>query len=200
MVTLDQLERDAQYLFSDSANIPEVQAIQIEVESVKQDVTVLHNDVDEQSAKVSEDLEHWQSYKNGIAKVKPWLEQAEIKMAVGLTRPVTLEEAQNTFRNVKTFSTEAKDIKLKIYEIGEMSKKIKCNTSATDEVDALKSRWQAAETTTEQWSQKMESLVQSWNNFNQLVTKLYSWAEQKEEIMMKKKLDLTNPDVGALGN
>ena len=51
MVTLDQLERDAQYLFSDSANIPEVQAIQIEVESVKQDVTVLHNDVDEQSAK-----------------------------------------------------------------------------------------------------------------------------------------------------
>ena len=47
MVTLDQLERDAQYLFSDSANIPEVQAIQIEVESVKQDVTVLHNDVDE---------------------------------------------------------------------------------------------------------------------------------------------------------
>ena len=120
-------------------------------------------------------------------------------MAVGLTRPVTLEEAQNTFRNVKTFSTEAKDIKLKIYEIGEMSKKIKCETSATDEADALKSRWQAAETTTEQWSQKMESLVQSWNNFNQLVTKLYSWAEQKEEIMMK-KLDLTNPDVGALGN
>ena len=51
MVTLDQLERDAQYLFSDSANIPEVQAIQIEVESVKQDATVLHNDVDEQSAK-----------------------------------------------------------------------------------------------------------------------------------------------------
>ena len=60
-----------------------------------------------------------------------------------------------------------------------MSKKIKCKTSATDEVDALKSRWQAAETTTEQWSQKMESLVHSWNNFNQLVTKLYSWAEQK---------------------
>ena len=121
-------------------------------------------------------------------------------MAVGLTLPVTLEEAQNIFRNVKTFSIEAKDIKLKIDEIGEMSKKIKCKTSATDEVDTLKSRWQAAETTTEQWLQKMESLVQSWNNFNQLVTKLYSWAEQKEEIMMKKKLDLTNPDVGALGN
>merc|ERR1711976_984274 len=94
---------------------------------------------------------------------------------------------------------EAKDIKLKIDEIGEMSKKIKCKTSATDEVDALKSRWQGAETTWEQWLQKMESLVQSWNNFNQLVTKLNSWAEQKEEIMMK-KLDLTNPDVGALGN
>ena len=36
---------------ADSANIPEVQAIQIEAESVKQNVTVLHNDVDKQSAK-----------------------------------------------------------------------------------------------------------------------------------------------------
>ena len=49
----------------------EVKAIKNEVESVKQDVTVLHNDVDEQSAKVSEDLEHVQNYKNGISKVKP---------------------------------------------------------------------------------------------------------------------------------
>ena len=56
-------------------------------------------------------------------------------MAVGLTRPVTLEEAQNIFRNVKTFSIEAKDIQLKIDEIGEMSKKIKCKTSVTDKIE-----------------------------------------------------------------
>merc|ERR1712128_33171 len=43
MVTLDELERDAQYLFADSANIPEVQALKIDVESVKQDVTVPHH-------------------------------------------------------------------------------------------------------------------------------------------------------------
>ena len=73
--------------------MPEVKAIKNEVESVKQDATVLHNDVDPKSAKVSEDLEHWQNYKNGISKVKPWLEQAEIKMAVVLTKPITLVEA-----------------------------------------------------------------------------------------------------------
>merc|ERR1712106_238245 len=184
--------------FSDSANIPEVQAIKIEVESVKQDVTVLHHDVDEQSAKVSEDLEHWQNYKNGISKVKPWLEQAEIKMAVGLTRPITLGEAQTIYDNVKTFNSESQEIKTKIHEIGEMSKKIKCKTSATDEVDALKSRWQAAQTTAEQWLQKMESLVQSWSHFNILVGDLKSWVEIKEEVMMTKS-DLTNPDLNTLG-
>ena len=99
------------------------------------------------------------NYKNGIAKVKLWLEQAEIKMAVGLTRPITLAEAQNIFGNVKTFNVESKDIKIKIDEIAEIIKKIKCKTSATDEVDALKSRWQAAQTTAEQWLQKMESKI-----------------------------------------
>ena len=94
--------------------MPEVKAIKNEVESVKQDATVLHNDVDPKSAKVSEDLEHWQNCKNGISKVKPWLQQAEIQKAVGLTKPITLVEAQNICGNIKTFNVEAKDIKTKI--------------------------------------------------------------------------------------
>ena len=79
-----------------------------------------------------------------------------------------------------------------------MSKKIKCKTSATDEVDALKSRWRAVQTTAEQWLQKKESLVQSWSHFNMLVSDLKSWIENKEEVMMN-KLDLTNPDLNAIG-
>ena len=46
--------------------------------------------------------------------------------------------------------------------------------------------------------QKMESLVQSWSHFNILVGDLKTWAESKEEVM-RKKLDLTNPDLNTLG-
>ena len=44
----------------------------------------------------------------------------------------------------------------------------------------------------------MESLVQSWSHFNILVGDLKTWAESKEEVM-RKKLDLTNPDLNTLG-
>merc|ERR1712150_342135 len=79
-----------------------------------------------------------------------------------------------------------------------MSKKINCETSASDEVDALKSRWQAIQTTVEQWLHKTESLVQSWQHFNSLVGNLQTWAEQKEGLMMS-KMDTANPDLAYLG-
>ena len=69
MATLDELERDAQFLFNDSANVSEVEAIKIEVANVKQDVSVLHHDVEEQSTKVSEDLDYWQKYKTVLLRL-----------------------------------------------------------------------------------------------------------------------------------
>ena len=53
-----------------------------------------------------------------------------------------------------------------------MSKNITCNTSAMDEVDALKSRWQAAKNMADQWKVKTEGLVDSWNNFNLITNKI----------------------------
>ena len=67
---------------------------QVEVATVKRDVTELHGEVEEQTCKVSQDLEHWVRYKDGISTVKPWLEQAEVKMAVGLARPFSISESR----------------------------------------------------------------------------------------------------------
>ena len=53
-----------------------------------------------------------------------------------------------------------------------MSQLITCRTSAANEVDALKSRWQAAKTTAEQWENKMAALVDNWNHFNLLMEEL----------------------------
>ena len=60
----------------------------------------------------------------------------------------------------------------KISEIGTMSQLMTCRTSAANEVDALKSRWQAAKTTADQWESKMVALVEHWNHFNLLMEEL----------------------------
>ena len=186
METLQRLEQDAQYLFSGSPDIQEIQMFNTEVQTVKKEVNELHSNVDEQTNKVSKDLEHWMRYKDGIAEVKPWLEASEVKMAVGLTRPIMISEARNIYDQAKQFNAEADTIKVKIQEIHELSKLMKCKTSAANEVDALRSRWQAAKTTAEQWNQKMESLVDSWNQFNLLMENLRDWIEAREKIMMAK--------------
>ena len=192
METLQRLEQDAAFLFSGSPDIQEIKMFNSEVLTVKKEVNELHSNVDEQTNKVSKDLEHWLRYKNGIAEVKPWLEGSEVKMAVGLTRPVMISEARNIYDQAKKFNAEADNIKEKIDEIEEMSKLMKCKTSAANEVDALRSRWQAAKTTAEQWNLKMEGLVDSWNQFNLLMENLRDWIESREKVMMSKVDAKTN--------
>ena len=136
-------------------------------------------------------------YKNSIAQVKPWLEKAEVKMAIGLTKPSTLEEAKHEYEQIKTFNKESEDIKLKIATIAEMSSKMSAKTTARAEVDALKSRQEASQAVAHQWLNKMESLVQSWNQFNALSEQMQSWASQKEELMSK-PVDLSSPDLNNL--
>ena len=106
---------------------------------------------------------------------------------------------RNIYDDAKQFNKEADDTKIKIDEIEEMSKLIKCKTSAANEVDAFKSRWQAAKTIAEQWSQKMEILVDSWNHFNLLMEDLKAWIESKEEIIVR-KIDDKNNDMESLMN
>ena len=197
IATLDELEKDAQFLFNDSANSPEVAAIKVEVESVKQDVSFLHQDVDKQSSKVSEDLQFWQKYRESIAQIKPWLEKAEVKMAIGLTKPSSLQDAKQEFDNLKLFNKESDDVRVKIEDIAIMSKKISCKTSAGDEVDALKSRQQSTQTAGQQWLLKIESLIESWNNFQMLKDQMQSWVEMNETILGG-NVDHTNPDLKSL--
>ena len=169
----------------------------MEVENVKQDVSVLHTDVDKQSSKVSEDLQYWQKYRDSIGQVKPWIEKAEVKMAIGFTKPSTLEEAQQEFDNIKLFNSESDEVRLKIEDIAAMSKKISCKTSAGDEVDALRSRQQASQTVGKQWLGKIEGLIESWSNFNTLKDQMQSWAEKNENVM---SVDVSSPDLKSLTN
>ena len=197
MSTLDDLERDAQYLFNDSANVSEVQAMKIEIENVKLDVSTLHHDVDEQSTKVSEDIHYWQNYKKCISEVKPWLETAEVKISAGLSKFTNLEEVKEELKKIQLFNSESKDVKVKIDEIKKMSILIACKTNASDEVDALKSRHEAAQNISMQWLTSIENLVESWNKFNNLKDQLQSWVNDKEKLMAR-EIDVTNPNLKAL--
>ena len=61
----------------------------------------------------------------------------------------------------------------------------------------FRSRWQAAKTTADQWTTKMESLVESWNSFNILIEGLKNWMETQEKFV-NSKIEVNGNDMGAL--
>jgi hypothetical protein len=74
----------------------------VEAAQLKAEVTALQDSVHSllqavlmQISSVGQDLLHWQDYKSGLQEVKPWIEEAEVKVNMGLPKPVLLQEAQN---------------------------------------------------------------------------------------------------------
>ena len=60
---------------------------------VKVDVRRLNSSVEEHSGSIACDLDNWNEYQEGLARLRPWLEGAEVRVAMGLTRPQSVEDA-----------------------------------------------------------------------------------------------------------
>lgn len=72
----------------------EAAQLKADVIALRDSVLGLHQAVLMQISSVGQDLTHWQDYKSGLQEVKPWVEQAEVKVNVGIPKPVSLQEAQ----------------------------------------------------------------------------------------------------------
>jgi hypothetical protein len=74
----------------------------VEAAQLKAEVTALRDSVHGllqavlmQVSSVGQDLIHWQDYKSGLQEVKPWIEEAEVKVNMGIPKPLSLQEAQS---------------------------------------------------------------------------------------------------------
>ncbi len=196
MSNLEALEKDAESLFKGVPS-PDVNSIREEVSEVKKDVEALNTSVDQHSASVVQDLEHWQDYQQELSKLRPWLEKAEIKVAMGLSRPLTLGEAEMDLEALEVFSEEVASMKDAIKEAAEKGEKMSCSNSAAEEVDALNSRWQAVKTASDHWNQKLGQLVKAWENYEKGQKEVRAWLDEKEKVIAE-PFDLKSADQDVL--
>ena len=196
MGQLEKLESDASQLLGDLPPDSGMFGLKSEVATVKKDVEALNTTVNEHTSNATQDLEHWQNYQTGLNKVKPWLEKAEVKIAMGLKRPVSLDDARAELDEITTFSVEVDGMKDQIAEASVKGDKIS-SSSVGDEVDALQSRWQAVKTTSDQWKQKMTQLVSLWQTFDEDYEHLNKWLDSKADILST-PLNETTLDVNDL--
>ncbi len=65
-----------------------------QMDTLKEEMLSLNDTVKVQAVETSEALEVFTHCKSDLEKVNPWLEKAELKLAMGLGRPSTLEESK----------------------------------------------------------------------------------------------------------
>lgn len=177
---LENMENDINSLSDGSL---EIDHLKNEVKSVKKDVNDFNQNVQEQTDFANKDLKVWGQYLNLVGAIRPWLEEAEIKVQMGLRKPTSLKDALVIQQETKDFSDQVDGKKEKIEEINQSSLEVR-NKNLDSEVDTLMSRWQAIRTAVNQWRLKSDQLVASWTSFEDLKEALSKWICEQEKLLL----------------
>lgn len=195
MNVLDQLNAEALTL---SEVTPEAHNLKAEVQRLREDVSSLNRTVDNQSKAVTHDLLNWQKYQAQLSEVKPWVEQSEQKITLGMAKPVTLTDAENQLQQAKLFEQQCEAQLEKLHGISAISHQLTCKTSAPDELDAIHSRWSIVHDTAQQWGKKMSKLVNSWRSFDAEADKMETWITNCEKTITQTPLNMKTSSVEKL--
>ncbi|CAG9785832.1 unnamed protein product [Diatraea saccharalis] len=150
-----------------------------------------------QTKLVELDLASWQKYQKGVSEIKPWIEEAEMKLG-NAPKPITLTEAQQLQQQSRALVTDCDKQLMNLQILSSVSHQLSGKTSAPDEVDAIHSRWAVVHDLSDQWNNKLDKLVTNWENFEREAEKLESWIENGEKLLSSRNLAIDTPQVEKL--
>lgn len=184
MAVIRTLEEEAEELLEGE---PSNDALQFsaELSELKMNYDTLSKHTEKHAETVHSDLEHWNEYQEEVKEIKPWLEGAEAKVAVGLSKPNSMQDVIQSSESAKEFEKECDDCLEKLRSVSSKSAQVARICPVVDEIDALHSRWAAVHDVALQWSERSESLLAEWEDFNYKCDAVSSWIHQVEERMEK---------------
>lgn len=193
MQLLQQLEKEAEEVLpAEEVSNPEATRMKAEIVNLQEKVAALNRSVDSQAKAVVHDLQNWQVIQNNLQEVKPWIDESEVKVTMGIPKPASLEEAIALQSQAKQFGKEC-DLQLKkLQGISAVTQDMASKTSAPDEVDALHSRWTVINDAAAQWGQKLDRVVSNWQSFNDDAKKLETWISDREKVTATASADAPN--------
>ncbi|CAH2077111.1 unnamed protein product, partial [Iphiclides podalirius] len=157
----------------------------------------LQRSTEHQTKVVEHDLASWQKYQKGVAEIKPWIEEAEIKLG-NVPKPTTLPEAQQLQQQSRALITDSEKQLMNLQILSSVSHQLSGKTSAPDEVDAIHSRWAVVHDQADQWNNKLEKLVVNWENFEREAEKLETWVENGEKLLSSRNITVESPQIEKL--
>ncbi|XP_017768073.1 PREDICTED: nesprin-1 [Nicrophorus vespilloides] len=195
---LDSLGSEAREWLPDNKENEEALKMKADMVALQEKVVAIKGNVESQAALVSKDLATWQQYQSNLNEIRPWVEKAEIKINMGTPKPATIEEAIRMQKENQQFATECGSNAGRLQGISSICEQIKTKTNASDEIDAMKSRFTIIQGATSQAATKLDKLINNWNDFDVNAKKLESWAIEGQKSLKTKVINLNTPDVDKL--
>lgn len=152
----------------------------VDVSGLRTTIAQMSVAVQEQSQSVFQDLEHWREYNVQANEVKPWLDDAEQRTAIIVTRPNSVSEMESLLDAARLFEEECKKQLVKLQQMSSHCQQMYHQSSTRDEVDALHSRWNGVHDTVLQQLDRLEHLQESWSAVIGKMDSIVEWLDAVE--------------------
>lgn len=152
--------------------------------TLERSIETLQKSIVAQRQTAEQNLQTWKEYEKGIQELKPWIEEAESKAATIGSKPTTLAQAAHMLETARAFETRCQQHFSQIQDLSLISQRITGKTSASDEVDAVHTRWNAVHDIAVQTTTKLDKLVTSWNSFESEIKEFNEWLERSERTVL----------------
>ncbi|XP_076667923.1 muscle-specific protein 300 kDa isoform X16 [Andrena cerasifolii] len=195
--TLKFLEEQSQKLVKDASDSLPGKQLRTDIINLETTIETLKKSIVVQRQTASKNLETWKEYEKGIQQLKPWIEEAESKAATIGSKPTTLAQAAQMLETAKAFEVRCQQHFPQIQDLSLISQRISGKTSASDEVDAVHTRWNAVHDVAVQTTTKLDKLVTSWNSFESEIKEFTEWLEKSEKTVLVEPNTQT-PEVSVL--
>nr|XP_033322974.1 nesprin-1 [Megalopta genalis] len=195
--TLTYLEEESQKLVKGDGETEPGKRLRGDIANLEKTLDTLRESIVVQKQTAMRNLETWKEYEKGIRALKPWIEEAESKAATIGSKPTSLAQAAQMLETARAFEGRCRQRFPEIQDLSLVSQRISGKTSASDEVDAVHTRWNAAHDVAVQTTTKLDKLVTSWYSFETEIKEFDEWLERSEKTVLSEPNTRT-PEVSVL--
>lgn len=183
---LNRLEKEAENIANDEDEArDDLQAVVHEVDDLKGELVKLHEAVSVQTVQSAQVMQAWSDCKAGLQQVKPWIRDAELKLAMDFPCPMTLSDAKKSLHQLHEFFMQCQRQTAQLEQAAVQSRKIGKMSSAEDDVDAIKTKLIYVSSSASHQKDKMECLVSNWQKFDEDSGDFNQWLDRTESIVKK---------------
>ena len=111
------------------------------LKKLRDDLTALDDDINKEFDKYSGDVRHFAEYQTALQEFYPSLVDAEEKVSTGLATPDSLQSAENTLADAKTFQSDLEEL-VKVLDVAAgIAQKMSHHDHADITVASFRQRW-----------------------------------------------------------